>query len=321
MATGANIFLEVKDSGGVRLDVYITQNICELSRSQAQALIKNGQVLLNGQVPDKSSKVWTGDSVTATITPAPISELCPQDIPLEVLFEDEDIIVLNKQAGLVVHPAAGNRDGTVVNALLAHCPSLSDTGGEGRPGIVHRLDKNTSGVMVVAKNNESHHKLARQFEKHSITRKYISFCWGRLKQASGVVEGRIGRSRQNRQKMSIIPSGGKYSCTCYSTMERYDNLASKVECTLKTGRTHQVRVHMQALGNPLIGDTTYGRARNFGAKFSALGDFLKTFGRHALHAYYLSFMHPRTGEVMAFKTALPSEMQQLEQTLKDCKKT
>ncbi|MDR1365480.1 MAG: RluA family pseudouridine synthase [Holosporales bacterium] len=321
MAISANIFLEVKDSDGVRLDIYITKNVCELSRSQVQALIKNGQVLLNGQIPDKSSKVWIGDSIAATIPPAQNSELCPQDIPLEVLFEDEYIIVLNKQAGLVVHPAAGNRDGTMVNALLAHCPSLFDTGEKGRPGIVHRLDKNTSGIMAIAKNNESHHKLAKQFEKHSIVRKYISFCWGRLKQASGVFEGQIGRSRQNRQKMSITQSGGKYSCTCYNTIERYDNLASKVECTLKTGRTHQVRVHMQALGNPIIGDTTYGRARNFGPKFSALGDFLKIFGRHALHAYYLSFTHPKTGEVMTFKTALPSEMLQLEQTLKGCKKT
>ena len=229
---------------------------------------------------------------------------------MDVVYEDDDLLVLNKPAGIVVHPAAGNYEGTLVNALLAHCKnSLSGIGGVIRPGIVHRLDKDTSGLMVVAKNDKAHNGLSEQFAVHSLERSYLALVWGMPSPSGGVVETQIGRSPVNRKKMAVVASGGKRAETHYQMLETYANGAvSLVRCTLKTGRTHQVRVHMTSLGHPLIGDKVYGKT----PKAALRSESLKTaaeFPRQALHSYKMSFEHPVTGKTMRFEIPLPADMQ------------
>jgi len=293
---------------GLRLDRALAELLPDLSRERIKALIVEGQIVSGGRSLNPSMKVAAGQDYSITL-PAPVAlDAVAQDIPLDIVHEDADLIVVDKPAGLVVHPAAGNLDGTLVNALLHHCDGqLSGIGGVARPGIVHRIDKDTSGLLVVAKSDKAHEGLARQFKDHSIDRLYAAIVYGIPAPGSGTVDAWIGRSDADRKKMAVHREGrGKHAVTHYRMMERLRG-AAMVECRLETGRTHQVRVHMAHLGHPLIGDPVYGRDRKgFKSILETLG-----FKRQALHAKRLGFIHPVTEEPLAFDSPLPADMQEL----------
>ena len=293
---------------GLRLDRALAELLPDLSRERIKALIVEGQIVSGGRSLNPSMKVAVGQDYSITL-PAPVAlDAVAQDIPLDIVHEDADLIVVDKPAGLVVHPAAGNLDGTLVNALLHHCDGqLSGIGGVARPGIVHRIDKDTSGLLVVAKSDKAHEGLARQFKDHGIDRLYAAIVYGIPTPGSGTVDAWIGRSDADRKKMAVHREGrGKHAVTHYRVMERLRG-AAIVECRLETGRTHQVRVHMAHLGHPLIGDPVYGRDRKgFKSILETLG-----FKRQALHAKSLGFIHPVTDERLMFQSALPADMQEL----------
>ncbi|MCB4859966.1 RluA family pseudouridine synthase [Sphingobium sp. PNB] len=298
---------------GMRLDKALAELVPDLSRERLKALIVEGQVTEDpgkggARSPNPSMKVAAGQAFAIALPPPVEAEAVAQDIPLVVVHEDADLIVIDKPAGLVVHPAAGNLDGTLVNALLHHCQGqLSGIGGVARPGIVHRIDKDTSGLLVVAKSDRAHEGLAQQFKAHSIDRLYAAIVYGVPQPATGTIDTWIGRSDADRKKMAVHREGrGKHAVTHYRTMERLRG-AAMVECRLETGRTHQVRVHMAHLGHPLIGDPVYGRERKgFKSILETLG-----FERQALHAKRLGFIHPLTGEALSFDSKLPVDMQEL----------
>lgn len=292
----------LKEHQGMRLDKFLSI-VTGFSRNRILSLLKQNAVSPACQADDK---VQEGQVFTLSIPL--LQEAAPQaqEMPLDILYEDQDLIVLNKPAGLVVHPGAGNPQNTLVNALLAHChDSLSGIGGVKRPGIVHRIDKETSGVLVIAKNDFTHQKLSEQFSVHSIERVYQAIVYG-IPLGSGTVSGNIGRSSSNRQKMAIVSSGGKPAVTHYKLIKPlFNGKASFIECRLETGRTHQIRVHMTSLHHPLVGDKTYGSAPR------GTLDILRHFNRQALHAALLGFTHPRTGERLVFTAPLPEDMQAL----------
>jgi 23S rRNA pseudouridine1911/1915/1917 synthase len=298
------------DAEGWRLDRALATALPTLSRERLKALISSGQVTAGdgSLIRDPASKVKPGASyVVAVPDPTPAHNEA-QDIPLNVVFEDEHLIVIDKPAGLVVHPAAGNLDGTLVNALLHHCRgSLSGIGGVERPGIVHRIDKDTSGLMIAAKTDRAHVGLAAQFAKHSIERRYIAIVAGWPNPAEGTVNAPLARSPANRKKIAIVSEGhGKHAITHYRTLKLLQR-AAMVECRLETGRTHQVRVHMASLGHPLLGDQTYGRVRPEHRETLARLNF----ARQALHAAVLGFVHPITSETLRFDSDYPPDMQHL----------
>jgi len=303
----------------VRIDKFIADEISEFSRSQVQRLIENGYVFADEEcILDKNFKTRTGDVYQITI-PEP-TEAKPQaeNIPLDILYEDEDIVVVNKPAGMTVHPAAGITHGTLVNALLYHChDSLSGIGGVIRPGIVHRIDKNTSGILVVAKNDIAHRSLAEQFFFHTINRTYFAVCYNVPNPLCGTIEGNISRSPYDRKKMALVSSGGKSAVTHYDTLEIYKNAASLVKCQLETGRTHQIRVHLSSISCHLIGDDVYIKPKKSGLPFAEpLKSYVNNFPRHALHAYSLGFDHPRTKEHLEFSTDFPEDMHELVEKLR-----
>lgn len=277
-----------------RLDSYLsTQEEIGLSRSAVQQLIQKGQVLYDGKPAAKNSRLRAGQRIALEIPdPQPV-EAVPQDIPLDIVYEDRDLLVVNKPKGMVVHPAPGNSDGTLVNALLYHCQgSLSGIGGELRPGIVHRIDKDTSGLLVVAKNDAAHQGLAAQMAVHSIERAYHAVAYGGFKQDEGFVETPIGRHKTDRKKMAIVPDG-RYAYTAYRVLKRYPGF-TYLECRLRTGRTHQIRVHLASIGHPLAGDPVYGPKA-----------VITRLNGQCLHAKVLGFTHPITGETMRFEAPLP----------------
>jgi 23S rRNA pseudouridine1911/1915/1917 synthase len=297
-----------------RLDKALA-DVSELSRERIKGLIAEGKVEVAGQVATSASaKVQANSSYFIHLPPPSDPQALPQDIPIEVIYEDEHLIVVDKPAGMVVHPAAGNPDGTLVNALLHHCQKsggsqLSGIGGVARPGIVHRIDKDTSGLLVVAKSDVAHEGLAKQFADHSLERAYLAVCGGHPSPPSGTVNARLGRSDRDRKKMAILPddsSRGKHAITHYRTLERLDH-CSLIECRLETGRTHQVRVHLASIGHALIGDPVYGRTP------AALRPVIKALGfeRQALHAARLGFIHPVTGNALSFASELPGDMREL----------
>lgn len=304
------------EEAGQRLDKWLSARLPDLSRTRVKALIEQGQVASAGAtIADASAKVKAGQEVTVTVPPDAPAEPEAQDIALVVVYEDDDLIVIDKPAGMVVHPAPGSPDQTLVNALLAHCgESLSGIGGVRRPGIVHRIDKDTSGLLVVAKNDRAHQGLSEQFAAHSLERAYKALVWGLPTPAQGDVDGAIGRSPQDRKKMAIVSHGGKPAHTRYRVLRPLaGGVVSLVECRLSTGRTHQIRVHMTSIGHPLVGDQTYGRSRS--AKLKALPEAartaLATFPRQALHAYLLGFIHPATGESVRFESEIPCDINNL----------
>ncbi len=312
------------EQAGFRLDKLLASALPDLSRSRLQALIKEGQVALvgtPGTIKSPSRSVKPGEVFSVNI-PMP-EEAIPaaQDIPLDVIFEDEHLIVINKPAGMVVHPAPGSPDGTLVNALLHHCAgSLSGIGGVKRPGIVHRIDKETSGLLIMAKHDKAHNGLAEQFADHSIERLYSAVCKGHPVPPSGRIEGNIARHPVDRKRMAVTKSGGKWAATHYRTIKHYQQagtpLASLIECQLETGRTHQVRVHMAHIGHPLVGDPVYARAGRISGKIKGRArDALAAFKRQALHARVLGFLHPITGERFKFESELPYDMKEMLEAL------
>jgi 23S rRNA pseudouridine1911/1915/1917 synthase len=282
------------DQDGERLDRFVAAQMPELSRSRVQALVKSGDILLNGKAMRSSETLREGDEITVNVPDAaPVTDLQAEEIPLAILYEDPDLLVLDKPAGLVVHPGAGNATGTLVQALLHHCKDLSGIGGVERPGIVHRLDKETSGCLVIAKNDIAHQSLAAQFADRIVEKTYLAIVEGTLRRGSGVIEEPIGRHRVHRQKMAVVPlEKGREAVTNYRVLAAAEGL-SLVECLPKTGRTHQIRVHLKHLGHPLAGDPVYGRRGKF--------------ERHLLHAWKLSFNHPRSGERLTFTAPVPAD--------------
>jgi len=283
----------------------------ELSRARVQALIADGRVEMDGKpATSPSAKVRGGAAFRINVPAAAEAEAQPQDIPLDVAFEDEHLIVVNKPAGMVVHPAAGNPDGTLVNALLHHCGgSLSGIGGVARPGIVHRIDKDTSGLLVVAKCDAAHEGLAAQFAEHSVHRRYLAVCGGHPSPKEGTIDEKLGRSDHNRKKMAVLPnnsSRGKHAVTHYKVLELLDSSAL-IECRLETGRTHQVRVHCASIGHALLGDQLYGKAPK--SLKPLLGQL--NFARQALHAAELGFLHPILGKEVRFHADLPADVMEL----------
>jgi 23S rRNA pseudouridine1911/1915/1917 synthase len=323
------IFIITPETAGERLDKTLAKLAPDLSRTRIQAIAEEGHVTVNGR-PEAtmSRKLAAGDEIglvrPQAVDPAPKGEA----IPLVVVHEDSDLIVIDKPAGLVVHPAGGHETGTLVNALIAHCgETLSGIGGVRRPGIVHRLDKDTSGLLVVAKNDRTHQALSAQFADHGRTgpleREYIAFVWGKPARHAGTIRSFIDRSTQNREKMAVSPEGkGREAITHYEVVESFGGtdgkpVASKVLCRLETGRTHQIRVHMAHLGHPLMGDALYGSGFKTKAAHlpPAARDALKALSRQALHAAVLGFAHPGTGEVLRFESELPAELASLASAL------
>ncbi len=301
---------------GTRLDKLLAEAIPRLSRTRVKALIEDGRVVL-GDAParEPARRVKAGQVFCVTVPRSRPAVPKPQAIPLDVVYEDGDLIVIDKPAGMVVHPAPGNPGGTLVNALLDHCDgSLSGIGGVTRPGIVHRLDKGTSGLMVAAKNDVAHRGLAEQFAEHSLKRAYYALLWGVPSPSRGEVSGNIGRHPVQRTKMAVVSRGGKWARTRYRLIEAFAEAASLTDCRLDTGRTHQIRVHMASRGHPVVGDPLYGggvRSRLKGAAADAVGLYLTTHNNPALHAYLIGFDHPRTGEHLEFQKDISRNIKEL----------
>ncbi len=307
------------DDSGERLDRFLSERLTGLSRTRVQNLIKQGHVRCGGvTLEDAKYRVKPGQRFELTVPPVAVAVPQGEAIPLHVVYEDDALIVIDKPAGLVVHPGAGQPSGTLVNALIAHCgESLSGIGGVARPGIVHRLDKDTSGLLVAAKNDHAHQALAAQFADHSIERSYVAVVWGMPRQTKGRIEGNIGRDKHNRKKMAVVERGGKAAVTHYRVLRRLGDRAAIVACRLETGRTHQIRVHLATLGHSVIGDPLYGgrarRRHDPGLRGLAepAQDFLAAFGRQALHAKTLGFRHPRHPEDIRFESEIPPDINAL----------
>jgi 23S rRNA pseudouridine1911/1915/1917 synthase len=294
-----------------RLDSYVTTLVPELSRAAVQRLIETGHVHVDSGLAKPSLKLVGGETVTIVIPPPVAAEPMPQAMDLDILYEDSDLIVINKAAGMTVHPGAGTHDGTLVNALLAHCTDLSGIGGVERPGIVHRIDKDTSGILVVAKNDRSHQALSDRFQRHDIKRIYHALIYGSPRTDSGTIRGIIGRHPTDRVKMSGKAKTGKPAATHWRVEARYPEV-SLVRLRLETGRTHQIRVHLSEAGHPLLGDPVYGSAGRINTlKDQQLRRLVKELGRQALHASTLGFVHPTNNEFMEFTTPLPEDMQRI----------
>lgn len=292
------------EQAGARLDSALAARFADLSRSRIQSLIEEKQVLVNGQATRASYKLKAGDLIKIWVPqPQPLT-VEPQLIPLDVVYEDQDVIVINKPRGMVVHPAAGHWSGTLVNALLWHCQDLSGINGQLRPGIVHRLDRDTTGLLMVAKNDQSHQELARQIKERSVNRRYLALVHGNIVEPAGMVDAPIGRDPWDRQRMAVNPRNGKPALTRYTVRKRYGDF-TLVECKLETGRTHQIRVHMAFLGHPVAGDPKYGPRK---AAFDLQGQLL--------HAYLLGFAHPRSGQYLEFTAPLPEDMERVLEQLR-----
>ncbi len=306
---------------GIRIDKFLAEEVADFSRSQAQYLIEGGNIFIDDKpIIDKNLKTQCG-YIYKIILPAP-REAVPlaEDIKIDVLYEDEDIIVVNKPAGMTVHPAAGVHHGTLVNALLYHCKgSLSGIGGVARPGIVHRIDRNTSGILVIAKNDVAHRHLAEQFSNHTIERTYFAFVYNVPNPLNGVIEGNIGRSPYDRKKMALVRQGGKSAITHYSTIAVYNHTVSLVKCNLETGRTHQIRVHLSSVGCHLVGDDVYTAKKSLLKFPEPLKSYINTFPRQALHAASLGFIHPKTGNKLSFEVPFPEDMKELQEKLAEYK--
>ena len=333
----------VVEADAKRLDKWLSEH-SELSRSRLKSLIETGAVSVAGEVETSPRRKLKEGDIVSLKEPTPRDPRPqPEAIALDIAYEDSALLVINKPAGMTVHPAPGSRQSTLVNALLHHCTDLSGIGGELRPGIVHRIDKDTSGLLVVAKSDIAHHKLAKQFAKHTVHRRYVAFTRATPKPREGRILSRIGRSTGDRKKMAVVrgtwnapntSESGKLAITNYRALATYGQLPnaavgtgrfSKVECRLETGRTHQIRVHLAHLGCPLLGDPLYGKGRAYRASTHpaevAIADYLSRFKRQALHAAELGFIHPATGEEMRFVAALPNDMAALEALLDDLPET
>ena len=299
------ILFNVQDEyEGLRIDRYISEQSADLSRSYIQKLIREERLTVNDKCVRSSYQVKADDNIRFEVPENQEPEILPENIPLDIIFEDNDIIVVNKPKGMVVHPAAGHFSGTLVNALMYHCHDLSGINGILRPGIVHRIDKDTSGILVCAKSDSAHKSLAEQLKEHSITRKYEAICLGTFKENTGIIDRPIGRNPNDRKLMAVNYKNGKPAVTHYKVIEQFRN-CSFIQCELETGRTHQIRVHMTSIDHPLLGDTVYGGKR---CEYK-LDD--KLLEGQTLHAKVLGFIHPSTGEYMEFDSELPDYFKKL----------
>lgn len=290
---------------GIRIDVFVSE-CCEVTRNAAQKLVENENVSVSGKAVAKNYKLRAGDIVDVTIPPPQELEAVPQNIPIDIVYEDDCLLVVNKPKGMVVHPAAGNLDGTLVNALMYHCAGrLSSINGVIRPGIVHRIDKNTSGLLMVAKTDEAHNFLAEQIKEHSFKREYVAVVCGRFKEQCGTIDAPIGRHPIDRKKMCVTDKNSKHAVTHYETIEEYPKY-SLVKFRLETGRTHQIRVHCAHFGHPILGDDVYGKP-------------IKDFEGQCLHAKKLGFIHPKTNELMEFDSEIPQYFKKILSKLRDDK--
>ncbi len=293
---------------GSRLDQFLARSL-GFSRARLQKLLKSGRVLVNGEIRPASYRVRAADQVVVSVPePAP-SFLAPEALSLAILFEDQDLLVVNKPPGLVVHPGAGHRTGTLLNALVHHCPDLQDIGEVSRPGLVHRLDKDTSGLIVVAKTALAHANLVAQFQAHAITKHYRALVWGRLPEAEGEIDREVGRHPTVRQKMSVNPRRGKRAITLWRVLKEYPGPLSLVELSPQTGRTHQLRVHLASMVHPVLGDATYGGGVSRMAGNLKLASLKPLVHRQLLHAWRLGLTHPRTGEPLTWEAPLPEDFQ------------
>lgn len=283
-----------KTNEGIRADVFIAGYDSKITRSRAQKLIEEGNAAVNGRAIKTSYRLCEGDALEYTVPAATETEITPEDIPLDIVYEDKDMLVVNKPQGMVVHPAAGNYSGTLVNALMSYCGnSLSGINGELRPGILHRIDKNTSGLLLVAKSDRAHLGLSEQIKAHSLSREYLALVHGNIAADSGTIDAPIGRDSKDRKKMTITDKNSRNAITHYFVLERFGKY-TYIKCRLETGRTHQIRVHMSKNGHPIVGDDVYGRKKE---EFRLNGQLL--------HAYKVGFIHPVTGEYMEFERAVP----------------
>ena len=293
-------YFVTEETAGDRIDKFLAEQYENLSRSFLQKLLKSGEVMVDGRPVKASYKVAEGDLISFEVPEAVEPEIVPEDIPLDILYEDHDVILVNKPKGMVVHPAAGHYTGTLVNALMFHCKEdLSGINGVLRPGIVHRIDMDNTGVIIACKNDLAHNSIAAQLKEHSITRRYQAIVHGALKDDEGVIDEPIGRSPKDRKKMAVNYNNGKSAVTHYKVLTRFKDF-THIECRLETGRTHQIRVHMASIGHPLLGDAVYGPAK---CPYKLQGQ--------TLHAGILGFVHPRTGEYMEFSAPLPEYFEEL----------
>ena len=286
-----------------RLDKYLLDKI-EVSRSKLQKMIENGNVLVNGNKVKNSYVVKIDDEITIDENYQEKIDILPENIPLDIVYEDDDLLVVNKKSGMVVHPAPGNYSGTLVNALMYHCNSLSTVNTEVRPGIVHRIDADTSGLLLVAKNDEAHIDLAEQIKNHTVNRKYIALVWGVINEDTATIDAPIGRDKNNRKKMCVTADNSKDAITNIKVLERYEK-ATLIECSLETGRTHQIRVHMDYIGHPIVNDPVYGHNKLIDNEFGQM-----------LHAKTIGFIHPRTKEYMEFNSEVPPKFIEILNTFK-----
>jgi len=312
------VFTVAPGEQGLRLDIFLSQKDAGLSRSQARRLIDGGEALVDGRPARASYRLRPGERVSLHRPPPAPAGIVAEDIPLDIRYEDDAVLVVDKPAGMVVHPAAGNSRGTLVNALQFHCGRLSSVGGLMRPGIVHRLDKGTSGLMVIAKTDEAHRHLSEQFKKRRVSKHYTVLVHGDLREDEGVIDAPVGRHPVERKKMSTASRRGKAALTRWRVLERYGD-CTLLEAQIETGRTHQIRVHLGAMGHPVVGDAVYGGSKR-AADRTALRAALKRLARQALHAGRLSFLHPLTGRVMSFESPLPADMAEVIDFLKGWQK-
>lgn len=292
-------------TGGKRLDVFLAEVLCDLTRSRIQKLIAEGCITVNGGAVRANYKLRDEDVIEVEIPEAKETQIQAESISLDIVYEDEHMLVVNKPQGMVVHPAAGNYSGTLVNALMAHCGhNLSGINGEIRPGILHRIDKDTSGLLMVAKNDRAHLGLSKQIKEHSLTREYLALVHGRIKEDSGTIDAPIGRDEKDRKKMTITQKNSKDAVTHFFVLERFDKYTF-IRCRLETGRTHQIRVHMSKNGHPIVGDPVYGTKRE---EFKLKGQLL--------HAHMIGYVHPATGEYMEFSRPVPEYFEEVLEKLR-----
>jgi 23S rRNA pseudouridine1911/1915/1917 synthase len=301
-------FRVTSPEAGVRLDQFLAQH-SGWSRARLQKLLKSGRVVVNARPRPASYRVRSGDDIVVSVPSPEPSHLAPEALPLEILFEDQDLLVVNKPPGLVVHPGAGHSRGTLLNALVHHCPELKDIGEVSRPGLVHRLDKDTSGLLVVAKTALAHAALVAQFQEHAITKQYLALVWGRLPEVEGRIEKEVGRHPTARQKMSVHARRGKPAVTLWRVSKEYPGPLTLVQLSPQTGRTHQLRVHLASEGHPVLGDATYGGGVSRLAGHPGLVALKPLVHRQFLHAWRLGIIHPRTKEPLTWKACLPEDFQ------------
>jgi 23S rRNA pseudouridine1911/1915/1917 synthase len=306
--SSTHLFIVLESDQGSRLDQFLATHT-EFSRARLARWLKAGQVLVNDRSQPASYRVRVGDRLSLTVPPPEPSGLTPEALPLDILFEDQDLILVNKPPGLVVHPAPGHRGGTLLNALLYHCPNLAKVGDLSRPGLVHRLDKDTSGVLVAAKTAQAHAHLVRQFHDRQVDKTYVALVWGRFAQSQGEIDQEVGRHPSQRQKMSVHPRRGKSAVTTWRVLAAYPGPVTLLELSPKTGRTHQLRVHLAALGHPIVGDATYGGGATRLRGVSQFKGLRPLVTRQLLHAKSLQFSHPRSGAPVSGVAPLPEDFQ------------